>query len=448
MINTLDLIVIGAGMAGINAAKKCSKAGWSVAIVDELPYGGTCALRGCDPKKMLRAGAEAVEAAQRLDGKGVAGEVRIDWPALMKHKESFTDPVPESMEGGLSDAGVLCLRGRVRFIAENRIAIDGNGEFAFRHALIATGAKPRPLDFPGAEQLIDSTDFLNLAELPRRIVFVGGGYVSFEFAHIAARAGAQVTILDRGSQQLKIFDPDLVDMLLDRSRLAGIEIVTEAAIDRIEGANGKHRVAYQKAGETHIAEADLVVHGAGRVPAIDQLDFTAAGIEIENGGVKVTPWLQSPSNSRVFAAGDAAASAGKPLTPVAVFEGKIAASNMLKDKRTAPDYIGVPSVVFTIPELARVGLLEEEARERGEVDVSFTDTSSWFSQKRLGESHAGAKIIAGEGGQILGAHMFGPDAAEFINIFSLAIKLGLTVKHVKSMPAAYPTGASDIGSMF
>ncbi len=448
MTETLDLIVIGAGMAGINAAKKCSKAGWSVAIVDELPYGGTCALRGCDPKKMLRAGAEAVEAARRLEGKGITGETRIDWPALMKHKESFTDPVPESMESGLKEAGVRTLHGRARFTAEDRLVIDGHGNIAFHHALIATGAKPRPLDFPGADKLIDSTDFLNLAELPRRIVFVGGGYISFEFAHIAARAGAQVTILDRGVRQLKRFDPDLVDMLLDRSRAAGIEIVAEAALERVEDKDGAHRVVYRKADGTDAVEADLVVHGAGRVPAIDHLDLAAAGLETENGGVKVTPWLQSPSNSRIFAAGDAAASPGKPLTPVAVFEGKIAASNMLKDKRTEPDYTGVPSVVFTIPELARVGLLEEEARERADVEVSFTDTSGWFSQKRLGESHAGAKIITAKDGKILGAHMFGPDYAELINVFSLAIKLGLTAAQVKAMPAAYPTGASNIGSMF
>lgn len=448
MTDTLDLIVIGAGMAGINAAKKCSKAGWSTAIVDELPYGGTCALRGCDPKKMLRAGAEAVEAARRLEGKGVTGETRIDWPALMKHKKSFTDPVPESMESGLQEAGVQTLHGRARFTAEDRIEVEGHGKIAFRHALIATGAMPRPLDFPGVERLIDSTDFLNLAELPRRIVFVGGGYISFEFAHIAARAGAEVTILDRGARQLKMFDPDLVDMLLERSRATGIEIVAEAAIERIADADGGHRVIYRKADETHAIKADLVVHGAGRVPAIDHLDLAAAGIETEHGGVKVTPWLQSSSNPRIFAAGDAAASLGKPLTPVAVFEGKIAASNMLKDKRTEPDYTGVPSVVFTIPELARVGLLEAEARERGDVDVSFTDTSGWFSQKRLGESHAGAKIITDKNGEILGAHMFGPDYAELINVFSLAIKLELTAAQVKAMPAAYPTGASDVGSMF
>lgn len=447
MTETLDLIVIGAGMAGVNAAKKAARAGWSVAIVDELPYGGTCALRGCDPKKMLRAGAEAVDAARLLSGKGVAGDTRIDWPALMKHKESFTDPVPENMEDGLKKAGVQTLHGSVRFTAADRIEIDGHGEITFGHALIATGAKPRPLNFPGAECLIDSTDFLNLSNLPKRIIFVGGGYISFEFAHIAARAGAEVTILDHGARQLKLFDPDLVDMLLERSRAAGIEIISEATPEKIEAAGKAQRIFYGKDGNTHVKEADLMVHGAGRMPAVDELNLSAAGIETEHGGVKVSPWLQSTSNPRVYAAGDAAASPGKPLTPVAVFEGKIATSNMLKGKRTEPDYIGVPSVVFTIPELARVGMLEEEARETGDVEVSFTDTSGWFSQKRLGETHAGAKIISKSEGKILGAHMFGPDYAELINIFSLAIKLGLTVDQIKTMPAAYPTGASDIGSM-
>ena len=245
-----------------------------------------------------------------------------------------------------------------------------------------------------------------------------------------------------------MFDPDLVDMLLERSRAVGIEIIANAAPDRIDSAGDMERVTYSIDGKSHVKEADLVVHGAGRVPAVDCLDLSAAGIEVEHGGVKVEEWLQSTSNPRVYAAGDAAASPGKPLTPVAVFEGKIATSNMLKNKQTAPDYTGVPSVAFTIPELARVGMLEEEARETGDVEVSFADTSNWFSQKRLGETHAGAKIISDENGKILGAHMFGPDYAELINIFSLAIKLGLTVDQVKTMPAAYPTGASDIGSMF
>ncbi|WP_259939284.1 NAD(P)/FAD-dependent oxidoreductase [Jannaschia sp. W003] len=301
--------MIGAGMAGINAAKKCARAGWSVAIVDALPYGGTCALRGCDPKKMLRAGAEAVEAARRMDGRGVAGDARIDWSALMAHKRTFTDPVPGSMEAGLRDAGVQTLHGQARFTGEDRMEIEGHGPFRFRHALIAAGAKARPLDISGAERIVDSTGFLELAALPRSIVFAGGGYISFEFAHIAARAGAEVTILDRGARPLKAFDPDLVDMLIERSRAAGIAFVPEASLQRVEAAgDGGSRVLYETGGEPHAIDADLVVHGAGRVPAIDDLDLAAGGIEREPGGVTVEPWLQSTSNPRVFAAGDAAAS--------------------------------------------------------------------------------------------------------------------------------------------
>lgn len=228
MSETIDLIVIGAGTAGSGAARKCAAGGWSVTIVDDQPFGGTCALRGCDPKKILRAGAEAVDAVRLLSRKGVDGTVRIDWPALMRHKQSFTDPVPENMENALQAAGVRTMHGRARFTAEDRVMVDGHGEITFYNALIATGAMPRPLDLPGADLVIDSTDFMNLEALPERIVFVGGGYVSFEFAHIAARAGAKVTILDRNVRQLTGFDPDLVDLLLKRSRAVGIEIVAEA----------------------------------------------------------------------------------------------------------------------------------------------------------------------------------------------------------------------------
>lgn len=257
-----------------------------------------------------------------------------------------------------------------------------------------------------------------------------------------------MTILDRNVRQLTGFDPDLVDLLLKRSRAVGIEIVAEAMPIRITAAGARRRVEYDKGGTAHKIEADLVVHGAGRVPAVDRLNLDAGGIETEHGGVKVTAWLQSASNARVFAAGDAAASAGKPLTPVASFEGRVAAKNMLDGTQTQPDYTGVPSVVFTIPELGRVGMLEEEARETGAVDVHFTDTAGWFSQRRLGETHAATKIITAADGSILGAHMFGPDYAELINFFSLAIKLGLSVQQLKAMPAVYPTAGSDLASMF
>jgi glutathione reductase (NADPH) len=164
-----DLIVIGAGMAGVSAANKCASAGWRVAIVDTLPYGGTCALRGCDPKKILRRGAEIIDSARLMRGKGInTGDVSINWSDLIKHKHGFTDPVPTSTEHGLTGNGVDTLHGAARFTDPNTLMIDGLS-YEAEHFLVATGARPRPLDFPGNEHLIDSTEFMDLQALPPRI---------------------------------------------------------------------------------------------------------------------------------------------------------------------------------------------------------------------------------------------------------------------------------------
>lgn len=449
MTDAHDLIVIGAGMAGAAAANKCASQGWKVAIVDDLPYGGTCALRGCDPKKILRRGAEIIDSARLMAGKGIdADGMHINWADLMKHKRGFTDPVPQNMEAGLIRNGVQTLHGTARFEDEHRLVID-DVAYESAHFLIATGARPRPLDFPGHEHLIDSTAFLELEDLPRRVLFVGGGFVSFEFAHISARAGARPMIIDRGVRPLKGFDPDLVDLLVERGADAGIEVRTQTTITAIEPTGSGYRVILDTAGNPTEIDTDLVVHGAGRIPHLSNLALDAANVAHDTKGVTVAGHLQSTTNPAVYAAGDSADTEGMPLTPVAVFEGKVAASNMLQGRTTLPDYAGVPTAVFTIPELVRVGLLEDEASAAGmDVDVRYNDTSGWYSNYRIGETTAATKILVDTATDtIVGAHMLGPEYGELINVFSLAIKLGLTTRQLKSMTAAYPTVGSDLGSM-
>jgi len=444
-----DLIVIGAGMAGNAAANKCASAGWRVAIVDELPYGGTCALRGCDPKKILRRGAEIIDSARLMAGKGIdADGLHINWADLLKHKLGFTDPVPANMERGLSGLGVDTLHGSATFTGPNTLDIDGES-YSADHFVIATGARPRPLDFPGADHLIDSTAFLDLAELPERIVFVGGGFISLEFSHIAARAGTRPTIIERGPRPLKRFDPDLVDLLVDRSTDVGIETSTDTSVVSVETDGSGYLVTVERDGEHTTLPADLVVHGAGRISELARLGLEQANVEHGSRGVKVAGHLQSTTNPAVYAAGDSADTPGMPLTPVAVFEGKVAASNMLKSTTTTPDYAGIPTAVFTIPELTRVGMLETEAIDAGiDVDVRFTDTSGWYSNYRIGETTAAVKILVNTTNDtIVGAHMLGPEYGELINFCALAIKLGLTTRQLKSMTAAYPTVTSDLGSM-
>lgn len=444
-----DLIVIGAGMAGNAAANKCAAQGWRVAIVDALPYGGTCALRGCDPKKILRRGAEIIDSARLMRGKGIndAG-LSINWSELMKHKHGFTDPVPRQMENTLTDNHVDTLHGQARFTGTSEIEIDGTPYISDRF-LIATGARPRPLAFPGHEHLTDSTDFLNLKALPPRILFVGGGFISFEFAHIAARAASSPTIVHHGDRPLKLFDPDLVDRLVVRGTGVGIDLRCSTTITGVEVTGREYQVTLEGPGGSQTIETDLVVHGAGRIADLAGLDLQAAAVEWSERGVTVGGHLQSTTNPLVWAAGDSADSAGMPLTPVAVAEAKVAASNMIKDATTTPDYTGIPTAVFTIPELVRVGLLEQEAVDRGiDVAVHFADTTGWYSNYRVGETTAAVKILIDRASdQIVGAHLLGPGYDELVNTIAMAIKLGLTTRQLKSATAAYPTVGSDLGSM-
>ncbi|MFT6670314.1 MAG: glutathione reductase (NADPH) [Afipia broomeae] len=352
------------------------------------------------------------------------------------------------MEKGLTGNGVETLHGAARFTGTNTLEVDGKS-YESRRFLVAAGAIPRPVTFAGADLMIDSTDFLNLEALPKRILFVGGGFVSFEFAHIAARAGAAPVIVDRGAKPLNAFDPDLVEMLIERSASVGVELRRKTEIVSVVEADGAFMVEVKSGGETRTIETDLVVHGAGRIAALAELNLEAASVAYGDKGIVVAPHLQSTTNSAVFAAGDSADTEGMPLTPVAVIEGKVAASNILKDAQTAPDYTGIPTAVFTVPELARVGMLEEEATNAGhDVDVRFTDTGGWYSNYRIGEKSAAAKVLVDKSnGKILGAHLFGPEYGELINFFGLAIKLGLTANQLKSMTAVYPSVGSDLGSL-
>jgi len=184
-----DLLIIGTGTAAMVAAMRVRDAGWSVAVIDEKPFGGTCALRGCDPKKMLVGGAEVIDAQRRMRGRGVDGEVQVNWPDLIRFKRSFTDPVPDKHEHRYREKGIETFHGAARFSGPNSVTLNGS-ELHGRHILIATGAEPLRLGIPGEEHLIDNEAFLAMESLPRRIVLVGGGYIAAEFSHIAARAGA------------------------------------------------------------------------------------------------------------------------------------------------------------------------------------------------------------------------------------------------------------------
>jgi glutathione reductase (NADPH) len=444
---TYDLAVIGSGTAAQVASFRVRTVGWSVAVMDHLPFGGTCALRGCDPKKMLISGAEAIDWAQRMRGRGATGELAISWPELIAFKRTFTDPVPQKLEHRFAERGIDAFRGKARFTGRDTIEIDGQSLQA-RHVLIAIGARPVPLTFSGAEYVITSDQFLELDELPARIAMVGGGYIAAEFSHIAARAGAKVTVLQRAERMLTRFEPELVGWLVEQFSDIGVEVRTSTVVEAIDRVSSGFRVRARSGIQEISTEADLVVHAAGRAPDLDALNLSAAGIVVEKGRLLLNEFLQSVSNPAVYAAGDAAAK-GPPLTPVSSHDGKVVAANLLEGNRHRPDYRGVPSVAFTLPPIAAVGLGEAEAHAAGhKFRVNRQKVPDWYTARRVAETVYGFKTLIEEGSdRVLGAHLVGPHVDEVINLFALAIRHDLTADDLKQTIFAYPTGASDIGSM-
>jgi glutathione reductase (NADPH) len=449
MTRQFDVIAIGTGSAASAVASRCREAGWQVAIVDSRPFGGTCALRGCDPKKVLVGAAEVIDWARRMQGKGIRAEkLHIDWAELMRFKRSFTDLVSKRREDEFAKASISAFHGRARFVSATTVQV-GEETLEGRHVVIAAGMAPTDLEIPGAEHLTTSDQFLELNELPRRILFIGGGYIAFEFAHVAARAGAQVTILHRGPRPLALFDPDLVDQLVERTRELGIDVRLGTEAIGIEKGSAQSIVRALAGGERGTFQTDMVVHAAGRVPEINDLNLDAAGIEWEKRGVRVNEFLQSVSNPLVYSAGDAAASGGPPLAPAASYEGQIVATNLLKGNHQRANYLGIPSVVFTIPPLAAVGLSERGAREQHlKFSVKKEMTSTWYSSRRVAETHSGYKVLVEEGtDHILGAHIVGSEAGEVINLFALAIRSGMRATDLKHVLFAYPTSGSNMARM-
>ena len=447
MERQFDLVVIGTGITSA-VASRCREAGWSVAVVDSRPFGGTCALRGCVPKKILVGAAEAVHAAREMAELGVpARGLAIDWPALMRFKRSLIGPTSQRTEESWAKMGIEQVHGRARFVGPTTLAVGGD-RLTGRRVLIAAGAMPIPLTFPGADRLTTSEQFLDLDRLPPRIVFVGGGYVAFEFAHVAARAGVDVTILHRGSRPLEAFDPDLVDMLVKRTRALGIRVELATEVLGVEAVGDHLAVRGARGGAERRFETDLAVHSAGRVPELDDLDLEAAGVKREKRGVVVNEFLQSVSNPAVYAGGDAAAS-GPPLTPKADHDAGVLTTNLLEGNRRTPNYEGLASAVFSLPPLASAGLTEAAARAAGiAFRTSWQDTSGWFHTRRVGETTSGAKVLVEEGtDRIVGAHLLGPHVDEVINLFAMAIRLRIPAGEVKQVIYAYPTYGSDIRFM-
>lgn len=449
-VEKYDLLVIGTGRSGRDVAQACAEKGWRVAIADDREYGGVCANRGCDPKKVLVSFTEIIDRAKKMKGNGITSLPKTSWKDLQKFKHQFTDAVPFVNERKLKDKGVVLYHQSPKFLDKNTLSVEGKTIEAGK-VVIAAGQIPLPLYFDGAQYLLTSEDFLSLEELPKSMIFIGGGFVGMEFAHVAARMGVKVTLIHAHEKPLNNFDPDMVDKLVEASEELGIQFIFNARAHKIEKLTSGFQVSADQNGKTVKAKADLIFNAAGRVPSIDKLDLEKGQVTYTPKGVSVNENLQNTSNPNVYACGDAAASKGLPLTPLASFEAEIVIAQLLdKKNKSKIDYPAQPSVVFTFPNLASVGLSEKEAKKQFKsLDIKTLDAAKWYSPKHLNDKFYAYKILIDKKtDQIVGAHMVGAGVSESINLLAMAITHKIKVNDLKNTIFAYPTWGNDLKSMW
>ena len=444
-----DLIVLGTGPASSTVAKKMADDGKRVAIVESRQFGGTCALRGCNPKKVYSHAADLIDRVRGADGQLIEFDnVRINWKRLHAFKGEFTTPVAEQSEKSFEKRGIETFHGLGAFAGPNVIRV-GERELTAERIFIGVGACPRPLNIPGGELAIRSDEFFELPEIPNRIVFIGGGYISMEFACVAARSGSEVTVLQRGQSVLTSFDPDLVAQLVAYSAEHGMRIHAGSEVKAIETGDRKSLVVrFERQGKADSVEADLVVHGAGRIPNLDGMNLEAGNVAFGNDGIEVDPFLRSVSNPRVFAGGDCANSGQPALTPTANEDARIVVKNLFADQpEHQPDYGIIPHVAFTVPAIAAIGMPQEEAGKSYDIDVRHEDISTRNSIRKTGQRCVGSKSWLTRRLTRSSPHLLGPGAEETINLFALAMKYGLTATDIKSTLFVFPTHSSDVRLM-
>lgn len=445
MTTDYEVIVIGAGNAGLAAAGAARSAGLKVAVVETEDVGGVCPIRGCVPKKVLVAASQALDAIARAGTHEISvGTPRLDWPRLIERKRTFVSGVPAEFEKSLANRGIELLRGAARFTGPHELEIAGR-RYSARKIVVATGSSPRPLPIPGAEHLLTSDGLLELPALPESVTFVGAGVIAFEFAHILARAGSRVALLEVAPRVLPNLDADATSQLAASTRELGVRIETSVAIQKIEERPEGYSIEYRSGDETTVAKSEIVVNGAGRVANLGGLGLASAGITLEHGRIELDRFLRSLENPDVFFAGDAIP--GRPqLSPLATYEGRVVGHNLTQTELRQAEYGHQPAAVYTTPALATVGLSEEAAREAGlSFEVRVHDMAEWRSARTYGETTAWAKVLVEkESDRILGAHLVGHGAEETVHTFALALEKGMTASELAERVYAYPTFHSDI----
>jgi dihydrolipoamide dehydrogenase len=439
----LDVLVIGAGPGGYVAAIRAAQLGKKVAIVDKAEMGGVCLNRGCIPSKSLISAAKQYEQAKEAKNIGINVEgVSVDMKKVQEWKQSVVTKLTGGVQALLKGNGVEIIPGEALFVSENEVRVfhgyDVN-RYRFNHCIIATGSRPIEIPaLPFGERILSSTEALMLDEVPNKLLVVGGGYIGIELGTVFAKLGAQVTVLEGGPSILPGFEKPMVQLVNKKLKKLGVEIHTEALASKSEVTADGVKVTANVKGEEKVFEADYCLVTVGRRPNTDELGLEAIGMKLtERGLIEVDKQCRT-NVPNVYAIGDVVA--GPALAHKASYEGKVAAE-VIAGLPSEVDYMAIPAVVFSDPEMASVGLTEEQAKEQGyKVKAARFSFAANGRALSVNEAEGFVKIVANEeDGRVLGVQIVGPEASDLIAEAGLAIEMGATLEDIALTIHAHPT---------
>ncbi len=447
--NEYDLIVIGAGGAGSTAASTAAGLGKRVALIERDKLGGACLNYGCDPTKTLLHTAHLLYQAQHAAALGLSlPHAAADWPKVQAHvrqvQETIRGGTPEQARAGIAEQGVDLFMGEAVFMSAHEIHVNGAPLRSARF-IIATGTVASIPDIEGLAEIgyITNVEAVALAELPQRLVVIGGGPIGLEFAQMFSRFGVQVVVLERGPQPLPREDRELAMALCTQLTAEGIrlEFGAEVYCGEID-ARGKHVHVHSQAGKDEEMVADQILVAVGRRPALHALNLAAAGVQTTENGIVTDATLRT-NVPHIWAAGDI--TSPYQFTHVASDQGELAAHNAFARAPQAFDDRVIPWVTFTDPELARVGASEADLQD-AKIDyrvgrVNFDKLDRAITNNQTAGS---VKLLADADGKILGGHILGANAGDLIAPVVYALRFGLTVEMVAAAMLPYPTMAEAV----
>ena len=439
-----DLFTFGAGSGGVRASRMAATFGAKTVVAEERYLGGTCVNVGCIPKKLLVYASEFGEGFSDAAGFGWnLGQRHLDWKALIANKDREIHRLNGVYRRLLTEAGATIIEGRATLVDAHTVSINGR-HYTSKYILLATGSWPVVPDVPGSKHAITSNEAFFLEKRPERVILVGGGYIAVEFAGIFHGMGSHVTLVHRGAKLLRGFDEDLRDTLANEMSKRGIDLRLNCTIARIEKTSDGVR-AQLDSGE--MVSTEIIMYATGRAPHTRGLGLEKAGVVMDGEGAIVVDSYSQSSVANIYAIGDCTNRI--MLTPVAIAEGRAVAETLFNNRPMSVDYTGVPSAVFSQPNLGTVGLTENEARDQfGDIAV-YKSTFRPLKHTLSGRDEMTFMklVVDKKTDRVVGCHMIGADAGEIIQGLAIALKSNATKAQFDATIGIHPTAAEEFVTM-